>query len=334
MIADEIHRIKAPAGKMSRYMGRLGKRTLRRLGLTGTPIPHSILDVWAQFRFLDPTIYDPTYTSFAQRYCIFGGFDRRVPVGWRDLDDFERRMATITFHAGKEALDLPPEMDEQLDCDLTENGARIYRQLEDDFMAWIGTTPDELLTVSNAMVLLMRLQQLTGGTLKDDLERERTVDTSKETLLEEWLLDLPQEEPAVVFCRFTADLEACARACQRAERPYSEMSGRSRAGGREWLTQPNGILLAQIQVASEGQDFTRARYAVFYSVGWSLKDYVQARARIHRPGQTLPVVYYHLVAPGPVDEIVLRALARRQEMAETVLKEMKEKYVQRNIQPV
>jgi SNF2 family DNA or RNA helicase len=329
VICDELHRAKSASGKMSRYLGRLGKRALRRLGLTGTPIAHSILDVWAQFRFLDPRIFDETYTSFVQRYAILGGFERREVTGWRDLDDFERRMATITFQAGKELLDLPPEMDEHLYCDLTSAGARLYRQLEDEFMAWIGETPDELLTVANAMVLLVRLQQLTGGTLKDDRERERTVDTAKESLLEEWLEDLPPDEPAVVYCRFTADIEACARACERAGRPYSRMSGHARAGAREWLAQPNGILLAQIQMASEGQDFTRARYSLFYSLGWSLKDYLQARARVHRPGQTLPTTHYHLIARGTVDEIVLRAVHNRWQMAETVLKEMKEKHVQR-----
>jgi len=56
---------------------------------------------------------------------------------------------------------------------------------------------------------------------------------------------------------------------------------------------------------------------------------LQARARVHRPGQTLPTTHYHLIARGTVDEIVLRAVHNRWQMAETVLKEMKEKHVQR-----
>jgi len=330
LLVHNCHRLKSPSGKLSRFMGKLALRAPRRLGLTGTPIPHSPLDVWGQFRFLDRSVYDDIYHSFATRYGIFGGFERRAVVGWRDMDDFERRMASITFHAGAEELDLPPQLDEALFCDLTPSGMRLYRQLETEMIALLGTLPDEVLTVPNAMVLLLRLQQLTGGSLKDDVGRERVVDTAKERLLEEWLLDLPPAEPVVVFCKFHPDIDAVRRVCQKIERPYAEISGRDHNGIRQWAEQRNGVLMAQIQTASEGQDFTRARYAAYYSMGFSLKDYVQSRARLHRPGQTRPVAYYHLLARGTVDEIVLRAVENRWEFAETVLKELK-KHAARNL---
>src|SRR5207302_255726 len=57
VVADEIHRCKAPGGKASRFLARLGKAARFRLGLSGTPMPHSPLDVYAYYRFLDPRIF-------------------------------------------------------------------------------------------------------------------------------------------------------------------------------------------------------------------------------------------------------------------------------------
>jgi SNF2 family DNA or RNA helicase len=69
-----------------------------------------------------------------------------------------------------------------------------------------------------------------------------------------------------------------------------------------------------------GINLVRARYCVFYSLGFSLGEYLQARKRIHRPGQSHTCTYYHLIAKGTVDETVYKALARREEVVEAVLK--------------
>jgi len=325
IIADEVHRLKSPSGKLSRFMRRLAARALKRLGLSGTILPHSPLDIWGPYRFLDPSIYDETFHSFKTRYAEWGGFQNRQVKKWRDMEDFNRRFYSIAYRLSKEEAlpDLPPEMDQVLRIDLSLKGRQIYDQLERDFIAWLGEAPEEEITVQNALVLYLRLQQLTGGSLKDDTGKAHVVDTAKEDLLTDWLEDLDLEEPAVIFAHFIPDLEAIARACKRAGRSCVEVSGRSKAGIADWKAGKADILIAQISVASEGQDLTRARYACYYSVGWKLSDYVQSRARIHRPGQTRPVFYYHLLCRNTIDEIILLALEKRWDLVESVLKELK-----------
>lgn len=85
---------KSAQSAVSRYAGQLGLRTRYRLALTGTPMPHSPLDIWAQYRFLDRTIYDLTFTSCKQRYAIFNE-SLPKPVAWRHLDDLRARFDTI-----------------------------------------------------------------------------------------------------------------------------------------------------------------------------------------------------------------------------------------------
>src|SRR5262249_33742177 len=109
VIADELHRAKRPSGRIARFMAKLGLRALFRLGLSGTPVPHSFLDLWAQLEFLDPTIFNETYTSHKWRYAIWGGFHGKQVVGWRNLEDFNRRFYSIAIRfKAADVLDLPP----------------------------------------------------------------------------------------------------------------------------------------------------------------------------------------------------------------------------------
>lgn len=333
VVADEIHRIKTNNGKASRFMGRLALRAIRRLGLTGTPLPHSPLDIWAQYRFLDPSVYDETFHSFKTRYAEWGGFQNRQVKAWREMEQFNALFYSIAYRVTKEqALDLPAEMDQILYADLSPKGRVVYTQLEGEFIAWLGETPEEQITVQNALVLLLRLQQLTGGSLKDDTGAEHVVDTAKEMLLTDWLEDLPTDEPVVIFANFLADLDAIKRACERAGHTHAEVSGRSPDGIALWKGGVANVLAAQIRVGAEGQDFTKSRYVVYYSTGFWLSSYLQSRARIHRPGQTRAVTYYHLVIRNSIDEIVLRALENRWDLVESVLKEMK-KHAPRRLSP-
>ena len=68
---------------------------------------------------------------------------------------------------------------------------------------------------------------------------------------------------------------------------------------------------------------TRARYTIFYSIGWRLEKYEQAKKRTHRPGQEKPVTHIHLVARNTVDVKVIRALEKRQDIIESILAEIR-----------
>ena len=70
-------------------------------------------------------------------------------------------------------------------------------------------------------------------------------------------------------------------------------------------------------------DLTLARYAIYYSLGFSLGDYSQSMARLHRPGQTHPVEYIHILASGTVDEMVMEALATRKAVIEHILTQVR-----------
>jgi SNF2 family DNA or RNA helicase len=319
IIADESHRLKAPGGTASLALKRLRHHGRTRLALTGTPMPHSPLDIYAQFRFLNPTIFGPSFAAFRQRFAVMGGFQRKQVTAFQCLDELEALMRTITFRVSKDVLDLPPQTHVTYTCELCGEAQRISRDLEEEFVAEVL---NGRITAANAMVKLLRLQQVAGGWLKTDDGQYRRVDSAKEKLLADTLEDIGSDEPVIVFCRFHADLDAAHDAARAAGYPSLELSGR-RDELKRWQDGEAQVLAVQISAGGVGVDLTRARYSIYYSLSFSLAEYHQALSRVHRPGQTRPVEHIHLVARNTVDTKIIRALEKRAEVVAAILAEIK-----------
>jgi hypothetical protein len=319
ILVHNCHRLKAPEGKASLFFKRLRLRSRNRIALTGTPMPHGPMDIYAVFRFLEITIFGPSFAAFRQKFAVMGGFQRKQITGFQNLDELERSMGRITFRVGKDVLDLPPETHVTYHCDLGSEGRRIYKDIEDDFVAQVR---DNVVTAANALVKLLRLQQVANGIVKTDDGEEHRVDDAKRRLLADTLEDIGSEEPVVVFCRFHQDLDAVHEACEAHGYTSLELSGR-RDELKRWQDGEAQVLAVQIQAGGVGVDLTRARYDIFYSLSFSLGDYDQAQSRVHRPGQTRPVEHIHLVARNTVDVRIMRALEKRAEIVDSILAELK-----------
>lgn len=350
VIVDESHRIKAPGGKQSRFVGRLCRRTRlqggRVLLLTGTPMPHSPLDLYGQFRALDENLLGTSYASFRAYYgaprikyrhadgtpvylTTPGG--QLIYDGVRDdrADELTDRVADRMYQVDAAMLDeqlgLIPPRDVYRTVQLEAATRRAYQDLERDLIARVN---QGVVTAANAMVLVLRLAQTTNGFAVDadtGHVHQLASPPEKARLLADILQDLPQDEPVVVFARFHHDLNEIERVTQAAGRTYGELSGRRRDGLTDTSTMNPDIhvLGAQIRSGGVGIDLTRARYAVYYSLGFELADYLQSRKRLHRPGQDGQVTYIHLLAESTVDEAIYGALRRREEIVNAVLARLK-----------
>jgi SNF2 family DNA or RNA helicase len=331
-VCDESHRIKAPGGKQSRWAHRLAGRAKRRLALTGTPLAHGPLDLYAQFRFLDEGIFGTSHARFRNRYAVMGGYGGYQVQGYQRQDELAERMSRLAFQCrADEVLDLPGERDETRTCQLGPQARKAYTDLWDDYCAEVD---DGEVVATNTLTRLLRIQQVTSGHLPvadpTDPEAEPrivTVGTEKRDLLEDYLRDIPADpakpgsDPVVVFARFTHDLANVREVAAKLGRTYGEISGRTKDALAGDATMAEGLDVVGVQISSGGVgiDLTRARYGVYYSLGFSLTDYLQSRARLHRPGQERSVLYCHLVAENTIDEAVYSALAARQDVVEAVL---------------
>ena len=318
VVLDEIHRVKAPGGKASRFAAKLRERAARRIGLSGTPLAHSPLDAYAVSRALDVRHFGTSFTRFKYQHAIMGGFNGYEFIRLRDPERFSRILGQFMHRVEKrDVLDLPPVVHEQRYCTLSSESARVYREMENDFVAWLRSGVQ--VTASNALVKLLRLAQVTGGHIGDENRDTHVIGHDKINAFKDFLADFPAGEPLVVFCRFTADVSMVVEACEGSGRSVAQLTGAMKELDR-WQNGDAEVLVAQIQVGSEGIDLTRGSTCVFYSVGYSLATYTQALARLDRPGQTRSVTYVHMLAKGTVDEKVMTALEKRQEVVDSILR--------------
>lgn len=315
-VMDESHRLKTPMGKASKFAALIASKAKKRIGLTGTPMPHSPLDIFAQYRVLDPGIFGTNYHRFKLRYARMGGFGGKQVIGYQNEAELTEKFKSICFQAEKKLLDLPPFIHNYRKCQLNPKTMGVYKKLDKDLFAEIekGT-----ITPANAMVKVLRLQQLTGGYLKLDDGGLEQYGTEKATLLADLLEDIDKDEPIVVFARFTADIANIKEAMKNAGRTCGELSGQANNLG-DWQQGGFNSLAVQIRSGGVGINLVRARYCIYYSVGHSLGDYLQSLDRTHRPGQARTVYYYHLLAEGTIDEKVYRALQARKQVVDTIMK--------------
>lgn len=332
VILDESHRVKAPGGKASQFTGRLGQKAKERIILTGTPMPHSPLDVYAQYRFLDSGVFGTSFAAFRSRYAIMGGYGGHEVMGFQRQEELHEKMFSVAYRIADEELDAILGLEEpvhvNLTCELEPAARKVYEGLLRDLEADLTGDGEEVVSAANALVRLLRLQQVTSGFVPvetdDSTEDEkvlRRISTAKADLLADVLADVPEGEKVVVFCRFQPELDAIREVVENADLRYGELSGRARDGLTEdaEMNPDIDVLGCQIQAGGVGIDLTAARFVVYLSTGHNMGDYEQSLKRSHRPGQKHRVTYYHLLCENTIDEGVQNALANRKSLVDFVL---------------
>ena len=325
IICDESQRIKNPTAAQSKALHRLGDAARYRLILSGTPISGQAADLYSQYRFLDVRVFGNNFYAFRNRYCVTGGYQCREITGYQHLDELTRRAYTIAYRATKrECLDLPEQIFSTRVVRLRATERRIYDQIRRDSFAALEN--GDTLTAATVLTKLLRLQQITGGFLQpDDGGKPRAVNTAKLDALADILEDLEPGKKLVIFARFRPELDAIRALLKQKGIRCGYIAGdvpQKDRGGivRDFQENPETTaFVAQTATAGLGITLTAASVTVFYSVGYNYAEYEQATARTHRIGQAEPCTYLHLVVEDSVDETVLQALQRKEDIAHSIV---------------
>ena len=129
----------------------------------------------------------------------------------------------------------------------------------------------------------------------------------------------------VIFARFRPEIDIIGQMLKKKKLRYGEIYGDVKLEDRgdivkDFQTSPETmVFLAQIDTAGLGITLTAADTCVYYSVNFNYAAYSQSLARIHRIGQKNACTYIHLIAEGTIDEVVLKALAKKEDLAKTVV---------------
>jgi SNF2 family DNA or RNA helicase len=309
-------------------MHKIGALAKYRLLLTGTVITNKPIDVFSQYKFVNPEIFGNSFYSFRNRYFDMIGYGNHTPIMKRSTEDeLTRKIHCIAYRATKaECLDLPPITDIIRTVELEQSAMRIYKNLVKDSYTELGQGE---VTATNILTRLLRLSQLTGGFLSsDDSERPQTVSRAKLEALSD-IIETVQEsgEKLVVIARFVAEIDAIKKHLDKNHIKYSAISGETKDRTEQvqrFQEDPEvTVFIGQIATAGLGITLTAASTLVFYSYDYNFANFEQSKARIHRVGQKNPCTYIYLVAKNTVDEKILLALRNKKELAKSLIDDYK-----------
>ncbi len=333
VICDESHRIKTPRSKCSMYLARLGKTVEHRYLMTGTPLAENPTDVFAQYKFLDPSIFGTTLGTFRDEYenldpIMTSRIGHRIldkSNPYKNLDKLHEKMFSCAFYI-ESSVELPEQTDIVRTFCMPDKTEKLYRQVLQEKVAELNGM---WLESDNILTTILRLQQMTSGyaCVEDMYTKEKKVINVDHARAEElmWLLqEFPEDEPIVVFAVYKKDLKNIRKACRSLGIESSEVSG-SVDTLKEWKEGKTRVLAVQYSSGSESIDLTRARYCIYYSLTQRLALYEQSRKRIHRPGQTRPVVYYHMIETMKkgltIDQKIYQALKHKKDVVDYVMEQ-------------
>lgn len=330
VIADESQRIKTYDAAQSKAMHELGDQARYKLILSGTPVQTAAIDIWSQYRFLDKTVFGDNFFKFRGRYAIMGGYGNKKIVGYKDLEGLIKKEHSIAFRVTKdEALDLPEQTFETRKIQFNQKEKNLYERIKKDSYAELAGGGH--ITATTVLTRLLRLQQLAGGFLvQDDAQKPQLVSRAKLDALGDIIEDyvIGSGKKLVIFARFIAEVKAIMELADKVLPKelkqvaiYGDIKKEDRGDiVKQFQEDPKTVLfIGQIDTAGTGITLTAADTCVYYSKNFNYATYSQSLSRIHRIGQRNCCTYIDLEIEGTIDELISKALSRKEDMAKTVV---------------
>ncbi|ASD51938.1 DNA helicase [Pseudomonas phage PspYZU01] len=287
------------------------KRASRVVGLTGTPSPNGLLDIWSQYFLIDQGVRLGTnFYQYRKRYfqSDFKGYKYTLDEG--SFDIIMEKVADITVAMKtSDFTDMPPMIHNVVRVKLPPKVMKQYKEFERTMLL-----EEHDIEAVNSGVLTGKLLQLANGSVYG-LEREVFEFHSLKLEALDNIVEEAQGAPILVFYSYEFDLIKL-----RKRYPYAEVVGEAKNVQKRWNAGQIRMLVAHPASAGHGLNLQYGGHiAVWYGLNWSLELTQQANKRLLRPGQDKPVIIHSIVATGTKDEDVLETLPIKNALQEAML---------------
>lgn len=325
LVIDELSSFKNSKSQRFRALKKVRGYFKRIVGLTGTPAPNSLIDLWPQIYLLDGgKRLGKTITGYKDRYFNPGQRNGYVVYNWNLKEQAEENInkqisdICISMKA-EDYLNMPKRIDNIIDIKLPNKALDTYKQLEKEYVLNLN---DEDITATNAAALTNKLLQIANGSIYNDEKEYLWIHDEKiDKLLE--IIDTANGKPVLVFYNFKSDKERIINAlAKKGIKNYQGLD--SPEDIKNW--NEGKIQVALLHPASAGHGLNLqygGNIIIWFGLTWSLELYQQANARLYRQGQTETVIIHHLVAKNTVDEDVINALENKDINQEKLLRAVK-----------
>lgn len=323
VVVDESSSFKSAQSRRWKALRSMCFQIRRMVLLTGTPSPNGLMDLWAQIDLLDyGKRLGRTLTMYRQEYFRPGRHNGHVVYEWVPRPGARERITEaisdicLSMQA-EDYLEMPDLIQAGMTIALSDEEQSAYLEFEKEQLLQVDEAEIEAVT---AAALTNKLLQFTGGAVYDSDHEWHQVGRSKLDALSD-LLEAT-EEPVLVFYAYRHELE-------RIREEFKHLQPETFQGEpdtlRRWNEGRIRLLLCHPASVAYGLNMQDGgRTIVWYTPTWNLELYQQANARLYRQGQDRPVLLYHIVASGTMDERVMEALSGKGDCQSALLQRIKE----------
>ena len=308
IVIDEASAYKNPTTERWKVMRDLNK-TIRGLWmLTGTPAAQSPVDAFGLAKLVNPKGVAPFFGQFRDQVMYKVGMFRWIPRPNAQAVVHSVLQPAIRFEKDQ-CLDLPEVTHVERDAPLTAQQMKFYRMLKNDM---IMKAAGEEISSANAATNLNKLLQISGGAVYTDDKEVVEFDVSNRLQV---VLEVIEESShkVLVFVPFTHTIELLKTYLIKNNIVCEVINGAVPVNRRSSIvddfqnTDRVKVLIIQPQAASHGLTLTAANTVIWYSPVMSVETYLQANARINRPGQKNAMTIVHIKG-SEVEERLYRML--------------------------
>lgn len=325
VVIDEISSFKNHQSKRFRALRRVRPMMQRVIGLTGTPAPNGLIDLWAPIYLLDQgERLGKTITGYRDRYFIPAERDGHTVYSWRQKKESEtliyEAIADIAVSMKSEDwLDLPPRIDREIPVPLSADARALYKKLERDLLL---PYQDADVVASTAAVLSNKLLQMASGAVYDEERGVKRIHDAKLDVLED-IIEAANGRPVMVFYNYRHSVERIQKRFPKAQVLRKGKEGTEDIA--DWNSDKIPILLLHPKSAGHGLNLQESscQTVVWYDQIWSLEEDQQANARVHRQGQTRAIVVLRLVAEDTMDEEAVESVKNKADGQEALMQAVK-----------
>jgi len=316
VVIDELSSFKSSKAIRFRELKKVRKYIKRIVGLTGTPSPNGLLDLWAQVYLLDEgKALGKTITGYREKYFLPDKRNATTIFSWKIKDGAEeeiyKRLDGVCISMKtSDYLQLPERLTIQHEVELPLKVMEQYRQLERDMLLPFS---DGDIDAGTAGILTNKLLQLSGGSVYDENGGVKDFHDEKLNKLEQ-LIEEANGQPVLVFYAYKHERNKILARFPQA------VDVKEDTAVAKWNDGDIPILLAHPASAGHGLNLQFGGHiAIWYNLTWSLELYQQANKRLHRMGQNETVLIHHILTAGTLDSYILNVVLAGKEQTQEAL---------------
>ncbi len=315
--ADEMHKMKNPTAQQTK--GFLKCLPYCRIGMTGTPLMNSPMDLYVILKWLGYESH--AFYSFKQHYCVMGGYGGYEIVGYKNLDQLTAQVREIMLRRLKsEVLDLPEKIYVDDIVEMEGKQAVMYKEVEAGLKAdYINGDID----LTNPLSALIRLRQTTGypGILSDEITESAKLDRMEE-LVENCTSN---DEKVLIFSNWTQMTDAICNKLKSEGHKVGVITGETPDSSRQEIvdvfqnSSNLSVLVGTIGAMGTGLTLTAATTVIFLDEPWNKALFDQAVDRAHRIGQKNNITIYSIMCKDTIDERIHNLIYKKGAMSDAII---------------